>query len=135
MQKENRDENPTAVTGDGGGARGLGGQRGRDLTAGVLITSADIKDNTIRSADIRDETIKSRDVHNGSPSGVDVARNSLTGADLNESSLGKVPDANLLDGLNSTQLLRKSESFTRHFSCEGTACTSFAARTSPTRRL
>ncbi len=94
---------------------------GGTVTAGVLITSAEIKNDTIRSADIHDETIGSRDVDNGSLSGVDVARNSLTGADLSESSLGRVPNANRLDGLDSTQFVRKAESFTRHFSCAGTA--------------
>jgi hypothetical protein len=94
---------------------------GGTVTAGVLITSADIEDNTIRSADIHDRTITGLDVDNSTLSGVDVARNSLTGADVNESSLGKVPNADRLDGLDSTQLLRRAESFTRHFSCEGTA--------------
>jgi hypothetical protein len=94
---------------------------GGTATAGVLVTSADIRDNTIRSADIHDETITSRDVDNGSLSGVDVARNSLTGADLSEASLGRVPNANRLDGLDSTQFVRKTDSFTRHFSCAGTA--------------
>jgi hypothetical protein len=94
---------------------------GGAVTAGVLITGVDIKDNTIRSADIHDETITSRDVDNGALTGVDVANNSLSGADVNESSLGEVPNANRLDGLDSTQLVRKGESFTRHFSCDGTA--------------
>jgi hypothetical protein len=94
---------------------------GGTATAGVLITSAGIEDNTIRGVDIHDETIGSRDVDNGSLNGVDVARNSLTGADVNESSLAKVPNADRLDGQDSTQLLRRSESFIRHFSCEGTA--------------
>jgi hypothetical protein len=90
-------------------------------TAGVLITSADIRNNTIRSADIHDETIRSRDVRDGTLRGVDMADNSLTGADVRESSLGLVPDADRLDGVDSTRLLRKSESRTRHFTCEGTA--------------
>jgi hypothetical protein len=94
---------------------------GGTVTAGVLITSADIEDNTIRSADVQDGTINSRDVDDGSLAGVNVARNSLSGADVNESSLDKVPNANRLDGLNSTQLLGKAESFTHHFSCEGIA--------------
>ncbi len=94
---------------------------GGTVTARVLITSADIRDNTIRSADIHDQTIVSRDVGNGALGGVDVARNSLTGADLNESSLSKVPNANRLDGLDSTQFVRKTDAFTRHFSCAGTA--------------
>jgi hypothetical protein len=66
---------------------------GGNATAAVLITSADIQDNTIRSADIRDETIRSADVDNGFLGGVDVASNSLTGADINESTLGRVPSA------------------------------------------
>jgi hypothetical protein len=94
---------------------------GGTVTAGALITSTDIRDNTIRSADIHDETITSRDVHNGALSGVDVARSSLTGADVNESSLGRVPNADRLDGLDSSQFVRKTDSFTRHFSCAGTA--------------
>jgi hypothetical protein len=94
---------------------------GGTVTAGVLITSADIRDNTIRSADVRDAAVTNSDVDNGALSGVDVARNSLTGADVNESSLGKVPNADRLGGLDSTQLLRRAEAFTRHFSCEGTA--------------
>jgi hypothetical protein len=94
---------------------------GGTVTAGVLITSADIQDNTIRSADIHDETVRSRDVDNGTLNGVDVARNSLNGADVNESSLRKVPNADRLDGLDSTQFVRKAEALTRHFSCAGTA--------------
>jgi hypothetical protein len=90
-------------------------------TAGVLITSADLEDNTIRSVDLHDETIGGRDVRNGALSGVDVARNSLTGADVRESSLGMVPDANRLDGVDSTQFVRKAEALTRHLSCAGTA--------------
>jgi hypothetical protein len=77
---------------------------GGTVTAAALITSANIKDNTIRSVDIRDETIKSRDVDNGSLTGVDVRSNSLTGAEINESTLAKVPNADRLDGLDSSNL-------------------------------
>jgi hypothetical protein len=94
---------------------------GGTVTAGVLVTSADIRDDTIRSSDIHEETITSRDVDNRALTGVDVATNSLTGADLRESSLSRVPNANRLDGLDSSQLVRKSDSFTRHFACAGTA--------------
>jgi hypothetical protein len=94
---------------------------GGTVTAAVQITSADIKDATIRTADIHDETIVSRDVDHGALTGFDMARNSLTGAELRESSLSRVPDANRLDGLDSTEFVRKTDSFTRHFSCAGTA--------------
>jgi hypothetical protein len=108
---------------------------GGTVTAAALITSADIKDNTIRSVDIRDETIKSRDVDNGTLTGVDVKdgtikgvdvangaltgvdvkNNSLTGADLNESTLAEVPsaasatnaqDAGEVDGFDANSLIR-----------------------------
>jgi hypothetical protein len=97
---------------------------GGTVTAAALITSANIKDNTIRSVDIRDETIRSRDVDNGSLTGadlknrsltgVDVKNGSLTGADVNESSLAKVPaaanatnaqNAGKVDGLDSANLV------------------------------
>ena len=88
---------------------------GGGVTAGVLITSADIADETIRSADIRTGTIDGADVHNGAITGVDIAHDSLTGADVNEELLGKVPDAARLDGLPATRFVRKAEVFTRHF--------------------
>jgi hypothetical protein len=98
---------------------------GGNVTAAVLITSANVKDNTLRSVDIRDETIKSADIDNGALKGVDVANssltggdvanNSLTGADLLESSLGRVPlaasatnaqNAGKVDGLDASSLTR-----------------------------
>jgi hypothetical protein len=98
---------------------------GGTVTAAALITSANIKDNTIRSVDIRDEIIRSRDVdngsltgadiNNGSLTGVDVKNNSLTGADINETTLAKVPsaanatnaqNAGKVDGLDANSLIR-----------------------------
>jgi hypothetical protein len=108
---------------------------GGNVTAAVLITSADIKDNTIRGVDvrdgaltsadiknstikgvdIRDGTIKSADVANGSLRGADVAGNSLTGVDLDESTLAQVPsaasamnaqNAGRVDGLDANSLTR-----------------------------
>jgi hypothetical protein len=58
---------------------------GGNVTAAVLITSGDIKDNTIRSADIRNETIKSRDIDNGALTGADVKNRSLTPLDFSGS--------------------------------------------------
>jgi hypothetical protein len=78
---------------------------GGNVTAAALITSAGIKDNTIRSVDIRDETIRSRDVDNGTLTGADVRNGTLTGADVNESKLAPVPNADKLDGLDSSNLI------------------------------
>jgi hypothetical protein len=92
------------------GALVMGAEGG--VTAAALITSATIKDNTIRSVDIRDGALKSIDVANGTLTGADVANNSLTGADVKESSLGKVPstanatNAGKVDGLDANSLTR-----------------------------
>jgi hypothetical protein len=105
---------------------------GGTVTAAVLITSADIQDNTIRSVDIRNETIRSADVDNGSLTGADVKNGSvagvdvknetltgadvkdgsLTGADILASSLGQVPsaadavNAGKVDGFDADALTR-----------------------------
>jgi hypothetical protein len=78
---------------------------GGTVTAAALITSRNIKDNTIRSVDIRDATIKSRDVYNGSLTGADLKNNTLTGADINESTLEKVPNADKVDGFDAANLV------------------------------
>lgn len=56
-------------------------------TAAVLITSKNIKDNTIQSRDIKN--------------------NQVTGADVNEASLGSVAAANTVGGLTATAMLTK----------------------------
>jgi hypothetical protein len=67
---------------------------GGSATAAVqLVTSADIENGTIRSIDVR----------NGSLTGFDVDNNSIRGADVRESTLAKVPNADRLDGLDSTR--------------------------------
>jgi hypothetical protein len=119
---------PAMVVASGALALSLGG----NVTAAVLITGANIKDNTVRSVDIRDETIRSRDIDNGALNGVDVANgsltdvdvanNSLTGADVLESSLGQVPsaasatnakNAGKVDGLDANTLTRVARMGTR----------------------
>ncbi len=59
---------------------------GGNVTADELISSADIRDNTITSRDIR--------------------RNTIRGADVKESSLGRVPRAGKVDGLDANSLTR-----------------------------
>lgn len=60
--------------------------------------------NTVGSADVIDNSLLSQDLHDGGGvKGVDVATDSLTGADIAESTLGKVPNANNLDGKDSSQ--------------------------------
>lgn len=79
---------------------------GGSATSAVLITSADIKNGTVRGIDVRNSSLTRRDVRNGSLTGGDVRDNSLRGRDVNESTLAKVPNANRLDGLDSARFAR-----------------------------
>jgi hypothetical protein len=64
--------------------------------------------NTIGSSDVIDNSLRSADLRDGSGvSGADVIDNSVTGGDIDESKLGKVPDADKLDGVNSSAFARK----------------------------
>lgn len=72
--------------------------------------SANIRDNTLESRDLKDNAgVRSGDVVNdttagGGLVGGDIRSNTLRGPDILESSLGKVPDADSLDGRDSTAL-------------------------------
>ena len=106
-------------------------------TAAVLVTSADIRDGTIRGVDVRNGGLRGLDVANGSLRGVDVRNNSLTGADVNEASLGRVPaaeravsaqsagNANALDGLDSTAFLGAGAKATDSEALDGLDSTAF----------
>lgn len=71
-----------------------------------FIDSREIRNNTIRTQDLRNNDVRGRDIRNSTIAGRDVAFNTLTGADINEARLGKVPDADTLDGLDSGAFLR-----------------------------
>ena len=65
--------------------------------------------NEWTSANIVDESLLIVDIKNGSLLGADVKDGSIGGADVNEASLGKVPDADTLDGMNSTAFQRSGD--------------------------
>jgi hypothetical protein len=71
--------------------------------AASQVTSANIKNNTIKSADIKNNSVASTDIKNSSVAGKDIKNNSLTGDDVNESTLGTVPKASNAD--SATQVL------------------------------
>src|SRR5215216_1782442 len=87
--------------------------------AANTVGSGDVIDNSLLSQDLKDNAaVKTQDVVNDTTTGggltaadlrpgsvgtSEAADNSLTGADINESTLAKVPDADKLDGLDSTQ--------------------------------
>ena len=76
------------------------------------ISSADIINNEIQSADIRDANLTTVDIRanavttgkilDGEVRTGDVLNDSLTGSDIAESTLGKVGDADTLDGTDSS---------------------------------
>lgn len=66
------------------------------------IKSADVRNNTVRTEDLRNNEVRGRDIRNSTIRGQEVALNSLGGSDILESALERVPDADLLDGLDST---------------------------------
>ena len=79
--------------------------RGRDASKGKPFT-----EGTITGADIRGSAAgPGRKAINGSITGVDIFDNALTGADILERSLGKAPNADKLDGLDSAAFLRKTQ--------------------------
>jgi hypothetical protein len=61
---------------------------GGGATAATLITSKQIKDNTIQSRDIRDGTIQSRDIRDGTIQSRDVSDGTLTSADIRDGTVG-----------------------------------------------
>jgi hypothetical protein len=64
--------------------------------AALTITGKQIRNNTVRSTDIRNGTLQGRDVR----------ADALGGSSIMESSLARVPDADMLDGLDSSAFER-----------------------------
>lgn len=60
---------------------------------------------TIGSGDIVNNSIRSKDVKNKGLRGKDLGSNTITGRQVKESSLGTVPNADLLDGRDSSSFL------------------------------
>lgn len=60
---------------------------GGTSVAAIVITSANIKNSTIRGIDVRNSDLR----------GIDIRNNTLSGADVDESKLGKVKTAALAD--------------------------------------
>jgi hypothetical protein len=69
---------------------------GTAVAAKPLLTGADVQDGSLSGADVQDNSL----------SGADVQDNSLTGSDVLESSLGTVPDADTLDGIDSADFVQ-----------------------------
>jgi hypothetical protein len=83
--------------------------------AAATIGSAQVIDESLQSVDLKNNAaVRSADVvndnvANGGLAGLDIRANTVTGADVDESSLGKVPNADKVDGIDSSQLSRSSD--------------------------
>ena len=85
----------------------LGGGTAVALSGSNTVFSDDIVNDQVRSADVRDDTLSGGglaavDLRSSSVGTSEVAANSLNGGDINESSLGIVPNADQLDGIDSS---------------------------------
>ena len=54
--------------------------------------------NSVTSKSVKNNTLKGKDIKDGKLTGADVKGDSLKGSDIDESSLGKVPNADAVDG-------------------------------------
>lgn len=72
----------------------------------ATVNSSDLRDNSIRTDDLRNNEVRGRDIRNSTIRGIEVALNSLTGADVAEETFALVPNADTLDGVDSTGFLR-----------------------------
>jgi hypothetical protein len=64
------------------------------------VRSIDLRNDDVRGTDIEQDAVHGSDVANNELGGVDVANNGLSGDDIDESSLGQVPDADRVDGID-----------------------------------
>jgi len=71
------------------------------VSYGLTVNSRSIKNNSVRTQDLRNNDIRSKDIRNRTIVGRDVLTNTITGLQVRETSLGKVSDADKLDGQES----------------------------------
>ena len=67
----------------------------------LRIRSAHLVNNSVRTQDLRNNDIRSKDIRNRTIVGRDILTSTVTGLQVRETSLGKVPDADKLDGQES----------------------------------
>jgi hypothetical protein len=77
--------------------------KSKDLKDGS-VGSVDITDGSLGSADVQDGSLGSADVQDGSLGSADVKDDGVTGADIAEGTLGTVPNATAVGGVQVTPL-------------------------------
>ncbi|HEY8771474.1 MAG TPA: hypothetical protein VIM03_13090, partial [Thermoleophilaceae bacterium] len=70
--------------------------------AAIRVGSGSIINNSVRTQDLRNNDIRSKDIRNRTIQGGDILTSTITGQQVRESTLSKVPDADKLDGADST---------------------------------
>jgi hypothetical protein len=70
--------------------------------AAVRVGSRSIVNNSVRTQDLRNNDIRGKDIRNRTIQGGDILTNTLKGTQIRESTLSKVPDADKLDGADSS---------------------------------
>src|SRR3712207_6733156 len=70
--------------------------------AAVRVGTGSIINNSVRTQDLRNNDIRSGDIRNRTITNRDILTNTVTGQQVRESSLSKVPDADSVDGQDSS---------------------------------
>jgi len=70
--------------------------------AAVKVGTREIANNSVRSQDVRNDTLRTGDIRDNNVFSGDIHDDAVQGRDIKESSLGTVPDANTLDGKDSS---------------------------------
>ena len=78
------------------------------LSGTNTVLSDDIKNGEVKNPDIADQAVGPGKVKDGSLTGQDIKPDSIGGPRIIESSLGKVPNADNLDGLDSSAFTRRT---------------------------
>jgi hypothetical protein len=70
--------------------------------AAIRVGTGSIINNSVRTQDLRNNDIRSKDIRNRAIQHADILTNTILGQQVRESTLSKVPDADKLDGQDST---------------------------------
>jgi hypothetical protein len=97
--------------------------------AAIRVGSGSIINNSVRTQDLRNNDIRSKDIRNRTIQGGDILTDTIKGQQVRESTLSKVPDADTLDGADSTSFRVGCPAGTQR---HGGGCIETVARTAAT---
>ena len=97
--------------------------------AAIRIGSRSIINNSVRSQDLRNNDIRSRDIRQRTIQAGDILTDTITGHQVRESTLGTVPNADKLDGFDSSSFRLACPADTQRF---GGGCIETSSRPAAT---